>query len=67
MLGEGQPKEIIDSYIENTTIEGLYTLKSIYDLTKNKKIKIPIINMIYNIIYKNKDPKELINFLITKK
>ena len=67
MIGQNKSKEEINNYIENTTIEGLYTLKSIYDLTKNKKIKIPIINMIYNIIYKNKDPKELINFLITKK
>lgn len=66
LIGQNKNKIEIENYIKNTTIEGLYTLKSIYNLTKNKKIKIPIINMIYNIIYKNKEPKELINFLITK-
>lgn len=67
MIGEQKTQKEIEEYKKETTIEGLYTLKSIYELTKNKKIKIPIINIIYNIIYKNKNPKELINFLITKK
>lgn len=66
MIGEQKSKEEINKYKETTTIEGLYTLKSIYSLTKSKNIKIPIINLIYNIIYKNKDPKKLITFLITK-
>ena len=66
MIGEQKSKEEINKYKETTTIEGLYTLKSIYPLTKSKNIKIPIINLIYDIIYKNKDPKKLITFLITK-
>lgn len=59
MLGEGQPKEIIDSYIENTTIEGLYTLKSIYKLLNNKNVTIPIIDLIYDIVFNRKEPSEI--------
>ena len=63
MIGEKKDRKIIDEYIENTTIEGLYTLKSIYDLIHIKKIKMPIINIIYDIIYNNKEPKLLEDYL----
>ena len=66
MIGEKRPKEEIDNYINNTTIEGLYTLKSIYKLIKDKNVKIPIIDLIYNIIYKDNIPEDLIKFLIEK-
>ena len=55
-----------DNYIKNTTIEGLYTLKSIKELVKDKDVDMPIINLIEEIIYGDKKPKELINFLIKK-
>ena len=66
MIGERKDKEEIDNYINNTTIEGLYTLKSIHKLLRKKKVKMPIINLIYNIIFKNTDPNELAKFLIEK-
>ena len=66
MIGEKIDKEVIDKYIENTTIEGLYTLKSMRSLLEKESIKLPIINMIYSIIYKNEDCEELKKFLITK-
>lgn len=66
MIGERKPKEEIDNYINNTTIEGLYTLKSIYKLLRRKKVKMPIIDLIYNIIFKETDPDKLASFLITK-
>ncbi len=66
MIGERKSKEEIDNYINNTTIEGLYTLKSIYKLLRRKKVKMPIIDLIYNIIFKETDPDKLASFLITK-
>lgn len=66
IIGENKPREEIDKYIENTTIEGLYTLKSIKKLLRNKKIKMPIINLIYDIIVDKKSPNELVKFLIEK-
>ena len=66
LIGKGATKEEINNYIKNTTIEGLYTLKSIIELVNNKDVDMPIINLINQIIYQNKNPKELINFLIKK-
>lgn len=66
MIGEGKNQEEIDNYINTTTIEGLYTLKSIYKLLKKRKVKMPIIDLIYNIIFKKENPNELAKFLIEK-
>ncbi len=66
MIGSNEPKEKINEYINNTTIEGLYTLKSIHSLLKNKNVDMPIINLIYDIIFNNKEPKYLSKFLIEK-
>ena len=63
MIGQKVDKDVIKEYKENTTIEGLYTLKSLYDLIHRKKIKMPIINIIYDIIYKDKDVSLLIDYL----
>lgn len=67
LIGEGKAKKEIDNYINNTTIEGLYTLKSIHKLIKHKKVDIPIINLIYDIVFHSKNPNEIKNFLIEKK
>lgn len=53
-------------YVETNTVEGYYTLKSIYTLIKRKKINMPIIDLIYKIIIKNENPHELVEFLIKK-
>lgn len=66
MIGRKMDKEKIEEYKNTTTIEGLYTLKSIYKLLKNKKVDIPIINIIYDIIYKEKSIEQLPIFLMTK-
>ena len=66
LIGKGYPQKEIDSYLENTTVEGMYTLKSIHKLVKKKKVKMPIINLIYNIIIGKKDKEEILRFLIEK-
>lgn len=65
LIGKGNQKEI-DNYINNTTIEGLYTLDSISQLIREKNIDVPIINLVYSIIYNKEKPTELLNFLIEK-
>ncbi len=67
LLGSKVDKKEIDNYVSNTTIEGLYTIQSIYKLLKNKKVKIPIINLIYDIIEEKKAVETLPEFLIKKK
>ena len=66
LIGEGKSAEEIDYYINNNTIEGLYTLKSIRKLLNNKNIEMPIIDLIYDIIINKKEPSNLAKFLIEK-
>lgn len=67
VVGAGATKEEIDKHLKENTVEGYYTLKSIYKLIKNKKIKMPIIDLIYKIIMNGEDPRLLISFLVNKK
>lgn len=59
MIGNNETKETINTYLENTTIEGLSSLiefKQIYN--------IEIINILYDIIYNNKNPKEILSYIV---
>ncbi len=66
LLGEKRSKKEIDEYLKNTTVEGFYTLESIYKLLKNKKVSIPIIDLIYDIAVEGKEPEALLTFLVEK-
>ncbi len=66
LIGSGASKEEIDDYIKNTTIEGLYTLKSIHQLIKGKNVEMPIIDLIDEIVYGDKKADDLVKFLIQK-
>ena len=66
LIGKGATKEEIDEYLKNTTVEGLYTLKSIHKLVRRKKVKMPIINLIRDIILGKKEKEEILKFLIEK-
>ena len=63
LIGENKPLEIIDNYKKTTTIEGLGTSLSIYNLAKEKNINLPITNIIYNILYNNENYNTLIKYL----
>ena len=63
MIGSRVDIITIKEYIENTTIEGLTALRSFHNIINDKKIDIPIINLIYNIIYNKKNPDKLIKLL----
>ncbi len=67
MIGSRVSKEELDEYTNNTTIEGLYTIKSIYKLLRHKKVKIPVIDLIHKIIMGKAPIEELPRFLIRKK
>ena len=66
IIGKGASNKEIDAYLEETTVEGMYTLKSIHKLVKKKKVKMPIINLIYSVILGKKDKEEILKFLIEK-
>lgn len=67
VIGLGATKEEKETHLKQNTVEGYYTLKSIYKLIKNKKIKMPIIDLIYKIVMNDEDPQLLISFLVNKK
>ena len=66
LLGEKVPREVLDTYLKNNTVEGYYTLLSIYKLLKDKRVSIPIIDLIYEIVVDGKKPELLLDFLVTK-
>lgn len=66
LIGSKADKNIINDYVKNTTIEGLYTIKSIYKLLNDKKVNMPIIDLVYNILLKDEDCNKLFDFLIYK-
>ena len=66
MIGEERERQEIKKYIDSSTIEGLYTLNSIKKLLKDKKIEMPIIDLISDIIMGKKNLIELNNFLKKK-
>ncbi len=66
LIGKGGTKKEIDDYLKNTTVEGMYTLKSIHKLVRKKKVKMPIINLINDIINGKKPKEEILRFLIEK-
>jgi len=64
LIGSNASKEEVEEYKNNITVEGLYTLKSIYKLISNKKIEIPTINIIYDIVFNNEKIDKLIEYLM---
>lgn len=66
LVGETPSREVIEDYLKNTTVEGYYTLESIYHLLKNKEVSIPIIDLIYEIIVRGKKPELILSFLVYK-
>lgn len=66
VIGSTKDKEEINKYLSNNTVEGYYTLNSVYKLLQKKGIEIPLINLISDIVNYKKEPEELATFLINK-
>ena len=66
LLGKNTTKDEINEYLNKTTVEGYYTLESIYQLLNGKNAKIPIISIIYDIVKNDNDPEGLLTFLVKK-
>ncbi len=66
LIGEDK-KEEAQKYANRTTVEGLYTLKSIKELIKREHVKMEVIDLISDIIVNKKEKEEILKFLIFKK
>lgn len=63
MIGSQEKPEKLIDYLNNNTVEGVYTLQSFYNLLKEKNISIPLVNAIYDIVIRNININILIEFL----
>ena len=59
MIGSKVGEDKINKYIKTTTIEGLTALRSFHNIISENNINIPIINLIYNIVYNKQNPDTL--------
>lgn len=62
MIGNKQSRKKIDEYIKNSTVEGFYTLNSIYLLLKRKKYRVKFIDILYEILYKDGNSDLFLNY-----
>ena len=65
LIGEDRLEEATN-YSKNTTVEGLYTLRSIKELIKREHVKMPIVDLISDIIIGKKSKEDILKFLIEK-
>ena len=66
VIGSTKDNEQIEEYLKNNTVEGYYTLNSIYKMLQKKGIEIPLITLINNIVCNGQNPNDLATFLINK-
>ncbi len=66
IIGKYKNSQKNKEYLENNTVEGYLTLNTIYNLLKEKRVDMPIINILYDIIYNDNRPEKLLEFLIEK-
>ncbi len=66
LIGEEKTKVELNNYLNNNTVEGVYTLKSIYGLIKSNRVKIPFIDFIYDVLFDYRKPSDIISFLKDK-
>ena len=64
LIGTHNDKEIINDYLNKTTVEGLDALISIKQILAQKNINNELINLIYGIIFNNVNPKEILNYIL---
>lgn len=65
-LGKGKSLQSIISSMKMVA-EGLRTALSAHELAKREKIEIPICEQVYQVLYKNKDPKTALYDLMSRK
>ena len=62
-FGKNVAKLGIKALETKITVEGIYSLKTIYKIAKEANISLPIVEFLYSILYKNNDPKNFMQQL----
>ena len=66
VIGSTKNKKDIKEYLDNHTVEGYYTLISLYKLLNKLGINMELINIIYDIVVNYEDPNKLSKYLILR-
>lgn len=66
LIGEGKNLEEALKELKGMVAEGIYTAKSVYMISQEKDIYMPITEEVYKILYENKSPKEALLSLLSK-
>lgn len=65
LLSQGKTLEEVRKEV-GMVIEGLENLKTVKEMADSLNVEMPIINALYNVVYKNKEIKEEINNLMSR-
>lgn len=65
MLGKGMP---LDDVLENMgmVVEGVRTTQAAYELSKREKVEMPITQVLYDVLFNNKGPKQAVDELMQR-
>jgi len=63
LIAKGNNTEKAFEIMGLTTVEGIYSLNSIYDMLKDRKIEIKSINTLYNILYNDGAKEDILKCL----
>lgn len=66
-LGKGRKIDEITKEMGMSVAEGVKTAKSARDLAWKCGVETPIVNAVYDVIYKDKDPREAVSELMTRR
>jgi len=63
-IAKGKTFDQIKIEMKGQVAEGVYTAKSVYELSKKQNIELPLTTQVYKVLYENKDIKKAISDLI---
>lgn len=66
LIGEGKSLEEALKELKEMVAEGVYTVKSVYKISRERNIYMPITEEVYKVLYENKTPKEALLSLLSK-
>lgn len=66
LIGEGKSLDEALGELKGMVAEGVYTVKSVYKISKEKDIYMPITEEVYKVLYENKTPKDALLSLLSK-
>lgn len=66
LIGSTKDKNKIKNYLKENTVEGYYTLESIYKILQKKERENSLITLIKEIVIDGRNPEDLKTFLINK-